>query len=104
MRRSSWGKKTEGNAVNPLIRPAGREALVNEPFDKLYSRRFLNYEAQSDRYSLVPELGNLLIISHGAYIPILEPLVEWKQQKGIPTRRWWMWPRSAIAPLLSTIT
>ena len=78
-------KKSEGNAINPLIRPDGRKPLINEPYSRLYNERFLNYDPQSARYEQVSELGNMLIIAHGDYISILDPYVEWKRQKGIPT-------------------
>jgi len=79
-------KKVErAKNFSPERGSAGRAVTVNEPFDALYSRRFLNYASQADRYAQIPELGNLLIIAHGPFIPIIEPLVEWKRQKGIPT-------------------
>ena len=79
-------KKSEnGDAINPLIRPEGRGPVMNEPFSKLYSRRFINFQNQVARYEQVSELGNMLIISYGDFIPALAPFVEWKRQKGIPT-------------------
>jgi hypothetical protein len=64
---------------------SGRAAQnIPEPFDHLYNKRYLNYHLQ-ERYDPVTELGSMLIIAQGEFIPQLEELVRWKNQKGIPT-------------------
>lgn len=62
----------------------GASAPVPEPFHLLYGKRFINYNRFS-RYEPVGELGNMLIITTEAFLPVIEPLVEWKNQRGIPT-------------------
>ncbi len=58
---------------------------LDAQFANLYSDRFLNY-AERQRYTPMPEDGGLLIISYDAYAAYLEPLVAWKNQRGLPTR------------------
>lgn len=72
--------------------PAQINALTSRPdfrvdeFERLYERHFLNYDAfAGDRYASVPEGGNMLIIAYDAFMGAMQPLVDWKNQMGIPT-------------------
>ena len=56
---------------------------VDPQFDKIYQRHFINYGLLD--YPIQLEEGDLLIICYDNFMDILEPLVEWKNQKGIPT-------------------
>ncbi|HMQ46952.1 MAG TPA: C25 family cysteine peptidase [Saprospiraceae bacterium] len=71
--------------VGENSRQAAGDRVVSEPFDQLYRQRFINYAAVQDRYDPVSEMGNMLIIAAAEFIPLIEPLVDWKKQKGIPT-------------------
>jgi hypothetical protein len=75
-------KTVPGTPVNPL--PAA-DRRVTQSHELLYQKRFLNYGSVEDRYPEVGELGNMLIISHGDYLPLLEDYVRWKREKGIIT-------------------
>jgi len=68
---------------NVLARPPGSRA-VDPQFARLYRDHFVNFSPE--RYTPVIEAGSLLIIAHDAFLPELAPLIEWKLQKGIPTR------------------
>lgn len=67
---------------NPLIRDAVPSSIDAE-FSHIYRGHFLNYSS-SQRYDPVPEYGNLLIISYGAFIPEIQSYVDWKEQTGWP--------------------
>ncbi len=67
---------------NVLHRAPGSRP-VDPQFARLYRDHFLNYSPE--RYAPVLEAGSLLIISYDPFLPELEPLVEWKLQKGIST-------------------
>ena len=69
--------------INVLERD-GPIAALDRDFAKLYERHFLNFG--SERYEPVLEEGSLLIITYDAFRPYVEPLLQWKLQKGIPTR------------------
>ena len=75
---------TDGQAVNAFNRSNTKPA-VEKQFQDLYSRRFINYGQQSDRYDRLDELGNMLIITDEEYADAIVPFVDWKQQKGIKT-------------------
>jgi len=69
--------------VNVLQRTRQFDKL-DPQFDKLYANHFLNY-GDSSRYTPVMETGSLLIITYDAFLGAMQPLVEWKNQKGLPT-------------------
>ncbi|PKK82601.1 MAG: hypothetical protein CVT49_12690, partial [candidate division Zixibacteria bacterium HGW-Zixibacteria-1] len=54
-------------------------------FEEIYSRRFLNYYDQTEKYPSTPEDGNMLIITYNSFHDAMLPLVDWKIQKGINT-------------------
>ena len=66
---------------------------INNEFHSLYARHFLNYNYNSGgkksnpdlQYTPIEEEGNMLIISDPAFIPVLQPFIEWKRQRGIHT-------------------
>ncbi|MCB0704715.1 MAG: T9SS type A sorting domain-containing protein [Saprospiraceae bacterium] len=74
-----------GTPQNAFVRSTSGPILVNDEYDQLYQRRFLNYAQASSRYQQVAEVGGMLIITPSQYMDVLEPFVEWKLQKGIPT-------------------
>ncbi len=70
--------------VNVLDRRAPLTS-VDPQFAGLYRSHFVN-AASGTRYTPVEEDGGMLIIAYDAYASFMQPLVEWKNQKGIPTR------------------
>ena len=73
--------------INPIIRS---NSSKSSEFQDIYKRRFINYEQMQNtvlRYEQLKEgnPGRMLIISHGEYLDIMQPLVDWKNQKGIHT-------------------
>jgi hypothetical protein len=53
---------------------------------ELYQKQFLNYEAHGDRYDVIDEIGNMLVITHNSYMGALQPWIQWKIEKGIDVR------------------
>jgi hypothetical protein len=72
------------SSINVLHRDRTIEPLVAE-FDLTYQRQFINYDQESKLYVPVQESGDMLIISYGTYSATMQPLVDWKRQKGIKT-------------------
>ncbi len=70
------------SSVNTFDR-TGFPEKVNDEFQRIYQRQFLNYNA-SNRYDPVGEHGNMLIISYGDFMDEMEPFIEWKTMTGIP--------------------
>ena len=69
-----------------VIDRAAPPAKMDPQFARLYSDHFIDYALRGPRYAPVLEDGGLLIITYDAFRPYVEPLYEWKLQKGIPTK------------------
>ncbi|HHN48865.1 MAG TPA: hypothetical protein ENN08_08100, partial [Bacteroidales bacterium] len=67
---------------NQLHRDRMPEVMARE-FISIYNQTFINYD--QSRYPILEEEGNLLIISHGPFMPYMEPFIEWKKTIGRPT-------------------
>jgi hypothetical protein len=67
---------------NKFHRDRMPEKMARE-FGSIYEQTFINY--QQNRYQILQEEGNLLIIAHSPFMEAMEPLVEWKKTIGRPT-------------------
>ena len=75
-------QQTGNGQINVLNkRPANGE--ITE-FQNIYKNHFLNYTSNL-RYEALGEHGPMLIISHGEFMDEMQPFVDWKNYKGIPT-------------------
>ncbi len=59
--------------------------VIDHDFIKVYNSHFENFNTNDTRYEFVEEQGNMLIVSYGDFMDEMEPFVEWKNKKGIPT-------------------
>lgn len=59
-------------------------AKIATAFKDVYNRHFLNYSANSSRYTPLEEVGNMLIISYGDFMDEMQPYIDWKIQTGMP--------------------
>jgi hypothetical protein len=75
-------KKVSNGGANVLVRHEPLTALQPD-FKKIYSRHFLNFD--NTDYPTLFETGSMLIICYDNFMDLLEPLEEWKNQKGLPT-------------------
>ncbi len=74
----------EGESItNVLHRSSTVQNLASE-FSHIYENHFLNYKNDT-RFEYLEDKGNFLIISHGSFMQAMQPLVDWKNRKGIPT-------------------
>lgn len=53
-------------------------------FHQIYSRHFLNYNPPKD-YDPLEEGGSMLVICNDEWMDEMQPLVDWKIQRGLPT-------------------
>jgi len=75
--------KVNDHGINPLERERFPEKVSSE-YAWLYEKQFLNNQAQLTDYTPVSEHGSMLIISYGAFMPALQPLIDWRIQTGTP--------------------
>jgi hypothetical protein len=50
---------------------------------EIYENHFLNY--QKSRYTALDDNGRMIVISHADFLSDIQPYVDWKNRKGIPT-------------------
>ncbi len=74
--------KTGPGQINVFDRQ-GDAYTISADFAQLYQDRFLN--PPEERYQMVQELGEMLIIAEDSFISAMMPLVEWKNQAGVKT-------------------
>jgi len=55
---------------------------MNKEYREIYARHFLNFD--NNRYDPLGEVGKMLIISYGAFIPAMQPFINWKISAGMP--------------------
>jgi PKD repeat protein len=72
--------------VNVKVRLPGDNP--SREFADLYRSHFRNYtySVSQTRYDTLPEPGRLLLIAASTFSESVEPLVQWKLQKGTPTK------------------
>ncbi len=68
--------------VNVLDRREPLTAMVKE-FNSIYEHHFDNWSME--RYDILGEEGNMLIVCYDNFMDAMAPFVEWKNLKGIPT-------------------
>jgi len=66
------------NRINPF-------RGVTPEFSDIYSTLFSNYGKGAFEYVPIPEPGRLLIIYHQSYATQVQPLYDWKIERGVPT-------------------
>ena len=72
---------TDRPGVNELPPDSGRRDDAS--FARIFESHFINY--QDLRYAPLTEVGDILVISHGAFIGAMQPYVDWKTSRGLDT-------------------
>ncbi len=74
--------KVAPGGENVLVRTQPLEK-VDRDFHKYYKRHFLNTDNLD--YTHLFEIGDMLVICYDDFMDDMQPFVDWKNQKGIPT-------------------
>jgi len=69
--------------INTYSRTSSQPVYSKE-FLNIYNNHFLNY-SNDTRFDYLVDHGNMLIISYGSFMETVQPLVDWKNRKGIST-------------------
>ena len=72
-------------SINTINRATGTPDHCHPEFDKLYASHFINYQGGFARYAPIDEIGEMIVIALDAYGSAMQPLVDWRNQMGIPT-------------------
>ncbi len=70
------------NPVNAFQR-SQNSIKVDAEFASLYAEQFENYD--EIRYEQVGEEGSMLVVCYDGFMDAMQPFVDWKNMKGIPT-------------------
>ena len=67
-----------------IFERSNEEVKYSREFLNIYQNHFLNFDEDS-RFTYLVDHGNMLVISYGTFMDEMQPLVDWKNKKGIPT-------------------
>ncbi|MAZ61218.1 MAG: hypothetical protein CMG50_03460 [Candidatus Marinimicrobia bacterium] len=74
-----FNKKTKNS-----IQRYNSEIKSSKEFNNIYNNLFINFP-QDLRFEYISDQGNMLIICYDDFLEPMNPFVEWKNKKGIPT-------------------
>ena len=74
---------TVPGSINIFNRTSTQSVYPKE-FLNIYENHFINY-TNDTRFDYLVDHGNMLVISYGGFMGTMQPLVDWKNRKGIPT-------------------
>ena len=78
--------KFEGNnMINEKKSKYSESTTTTIDYYQIYSSHFLNYLSYQSRYTPIPEDGEMLVICYDNFVSAMQPLVDWKNQKGLKT-------------------
>jgi hypothetical protein len=77
-------KETFNKEVKNSIQRFSSEVKSSKEFNNIYNNLFINFP-QDVRFDYISDQGNMLIICYDDFIASMNPFVEWKNKKGIPT-------------------
>lgn len=75
-------KESDNSTNSPFVRTKSL-SKVDENFDQLYDKHFINYSQA--KYTPITERGRILVISKPEYVSAMAPYVQWKNRIGYPT-------------------
>ena len=75
----------EGQGDKNILRRSSSINEIDAEFKSIYQKQFINFEDTQTRFEYLADQGNMLIICYDAFMPQMEPFVQWKNRKGIPT-------------------
>ena len=77
--------KVDNQGTNAIETRRSNVVKMDQDFKSVYQRHFINYEASLNRYSVLDEEGDLLIICYDSFISSMTDFVNWKKTRGINT-------------------
>ena len=75
---------SSGISSQNTVERLGDSVKLSSNYDEIYKEHFINY-SNDTRFQYLMDQGNMLIVSNDAFLSTMEPFVDWKNKKGIPT-------------------
>ena len=73
-----------GSGLNEKSISRQNSSKIVKEYDGIYESHFENYN-NVDRYDALSDQGNMLIVCYDSFLDEMQPFVDWKRLKGIPT-------------------
>lgn len=73
-----------GSGLNEKSISRQNSSKIVKEYDGIYESHFENY-SNVDRYDALSDQGNMLIVCYDSFLDEMQPFVDWKRLKGIPT-------------------
>ena len=77
--------KTGEKGDNPKLSRKSSQMKMAPETDALYQHRFINYQARDNKYTFIPDEGEMLIICPDQFMDAMQPFVAWKNSSARPT-------------------
>ena len=77
--------KVSDNGVNQKLSRKSNTVKIDPEMKHAYSRRFINFDKGTAKYTFVEDYGSMVVICPDQYMDAMQPLVDWKNQSGRPT-------------------
>ncbi len=75
--------KSAGKSTENILSENKSVSKIDREYKQIYKRHFLNFS--SPKYTALEEQGSMLVISYGAFMPAVQPFINWKIAEGIET-------------------
>ena len=63
----------------------GQLNTIDKEYKNIYQDHFINFKQGNTRFDYLVDHGDMLIISYSGFMDTMQPFVDWKNLKGIPT-------------------
>jgi len=74
------------SSIAAMVSQSTTTTTTNDGFRDIYKSQFLNYsETTSDRYTPLSDEGTMLIVCYHDFLSVIQPFVDWKNQRGLKT-------------------
>ena len=78
----------EGQGQKNILNRSSITNKIDSEFSSIYQNQFVNFDNSSNensRFNYLQDQGNMLVICYDAFMDTMQPFVDWKNKKGIPT-------------------
>ncbi len=78
----------EGQSQKNILQRSSAINKMDSEFKSIYQNQFINFDQGSNensRFNYLTDQGNMLVICYDGFMDEMQPFVDWKNRKGIPT-------------------
>ena len=75
----------EGQGQKNVLERSSAVNKIDNEFKAIYNHQFINFDQEDTRFDYLVDQGNMLVICYDDFMDEMQPFVDWKNKKGIPT-------------------